>query len=100
VSGEIGVRGSVGGVPIPSLDEPIRDVTVPLRVREVTTAQSILCGFQVPWGSGSYGDVPLEIGSGAGFGSRWATIRYGERRFAFSVDDLLLSLVAVVDAEP
>lgn len=88
------MTADLGGTPL-TLD-PIRVVPVRLEVREVES--TIPCGFQQVWGDASWMGRPVEITSGAGLGSRWGTITYGDRSYAFDAQQLVEAFVAAVAA--
>ena len=77
--------------------DPIRVIEVPLRIREVASA--IPCGFQAVWGEGTNDGEPIEATSGAGFGSKWATIRYKGKDYCFSIEEVIEAFVEKIDAE-
>ena len=95
MSEEIRVAASVGGRVL-TLD-PVRLLTLKLEVREVESA--IPCGFQVEWATADVRGDELMVCVGAGFGSRWATIRYQDKSYAFSVEDVVSSFLEALEGQ-
>lgn len=74
-----------------TLDGP--ELTLAVTVHEVET--TIPCGYQVDWISGEDDDgIEFRLGSGAGFGSFYATFQYGDRQFSLDGRDLIRAFVA------
>jgi hypothetical protein len=76
---------TVGGRQI-TLD-PIRNIPVTFNIREVES--TIPCGFQGQWGEGEIDGERIELNTGGGFGSRWATIHYRGHDYCFKAEELL-----------
>lgn len=88
--GEIKVEAASGGRRI-TLD-PIRTFSIPVEVREVES--TIPCGFQSVWLTAS--DEGKDIGNitaGAGVGSKWGTIKVGDRCYCFDAGELLAAVI-------
>lgn len=87
--GEIKVDAAIGGRRITM--DPIRVIDVPLEIREVES--NIPAGFQIEWGTADIDGEELTLCSGAGMGSRWATIRYRGKSYAFTADQLITAFI-------
>ena len=87
--GEIGVTASAGGRRI-TLD-PIQLLPITVDVREVES--TIPCGFRQAWVDGEHNGTTFDIAAGAGLGSRWLTIHYGDRYFCMDIEDFLKSFL-------
>lgn len=74
-------------------DEPTRTFLIALPIREVDS--TIECGYQPEWGS--IDEIDLMLSCGAGFGSAWATIRYGDKHYAIAATDLLEAFLDSVE---
>lgn len=90
--GEMGVSAASGGRQI-TLD-PIQVLSVTVDVREVES--TIPCGFRQEWVDGEHNGTKFDICSGAGLGSRWLTIHYGDRSFCMDIEVFLRSFLAAL----
>lgn len=94
MSNETRVRAAVGGREL-TLD-PLRTLPVVVEVREVES--TIPCGFQSEWATGTAPDgTPFGIYAGAGFGSRWGTVDYRGKNYAFDIEQFFTAFMAAVD---
>lgn len=94
MSEEIRVTASVGGRPL-TLD-PIRTLPLDIPLREVESL--IPAGFQQVWGSGETADgEEFQIACGAGWGSRWLTIKYKGKSYCFAAEDLFTAFLAALE---
>lgn len=91
--GEVGVQASTGGRQL-TLD-PIRVIPVTVDVREVES--TIPCGFRMGWVDGEADGKEFDIAAGAGCGSRWLTIKYGDKYFCMDIEDFLQSFIGAVE---
>lgn len=78
------------GIPVRSNtrghEDPIRTFVLPIEVIEVES--SINCGFRAQWGVVDIDGDTLEVCSGAGMGSSWATISFRGKQYAISAAKL------------
>lgn len=72
-----------------------KTTSIPIPVREITTTDSIACGFRAAIIECEHGAVT----AGAGFGSPWINIEWKGRRFAIYGPELLAAVVRSYDED-
>lgn len=90
--GGVNVRSNTRGP-----EDPIRTFTLPIEVLEVES--SINCGFRMQWGEVDVDGDRLEISSGAGMGSTWATISFRGKDYAISAPQIVEAFLREVAPE-
>ena len=89
-----GVEASTDGRRL-TLD-PIRVIPITVEIREVES--TIPCGFRQMWGEVDIDGDVLQVTSGAGVGSEWATIQFRGKDYCFAISDVVASFVEALDA--
>lgn len=74
--------------------DPVAEHTLAITLREVES--SIPAGFQVEWGTVDVDGDELWLGTGAGFGSGWATFRFRDKSYVISASDLVEQFLKAV----
>jgi hypothetical protein len=67
--------------------DPIREIPIELTIREVES--TIPAGFQQEWGTVNVDGDVLWLGTGAGLGSKYATIRFRGKGYVFEVNEIV-----------
>lgn len=78
-------------------EDPIQTFTLPILVHEVES--SINCGFRAQWGEVDVNGDRLEICSGAGFGSAWATISFRGKNYAIGAHEMVAAFLEAIGVE-
>jgi hypothetical protein len=88
-----GIVGDVysGGRKLRGVHDPLETFDIPVKVRLVES--SIDAGFRAQWGEVDVDGDILEICSGAGFGSAWATISFRGKHYAIGAHDLVAAFL-------
>jgi len=86
---------SLGGRKLRGVHDPLHTFQIPVAVREVES--SIDAGFRAQWGEVDVDGDTLEICSGAGFGSAWATISFRGKDYAIGAHDIVASFLAALE---
>jgi hypothetical protein len=78
---------TLGGKPLRGVNDPLETSILPVPLRLVES--SIDAGFRAQWGEVDIDGDTLEICSGAGFGSAWATISFRGKHYAIGAHDIV-----------
>jgi hypothetical protein len=81
------------------------DISVPLKLTEISTMQSIVSGFRINWIEGTAEDgTDISLDVGAGCGSPWGTFTYKKdgvtRNYRFDARELARQIAVEIEQSP